>query len=47
MAMKAQRSEKELKKREQKEKKTNYGNNNNYPRKTTDSYVPNKEKKEV
>jgi hypothetical protein len=25
----------------------NYGNNNNYPRKAADSYVPNKEKKEV
>jgi hypothetical protein len=47
MAMKAQQLEKELKEREQKEKKTNYGNKNNYPRKAADSYVPNKEKKEV
>ncbi|XP_052307378.1 uncharacterized protein LOC127905090 [Populus trichocarpa] len=47
MAMKAQQLEKELKEREQNEKKMNYGNNNNYPRKTADSYVPNKEKKEV
>nr|TKR78621.1 hypothetical protein D5086_0000280550 [Populus alba] len=47
MAMKAQQLEKELKERELKEKKTNYGNNNNYPRKAADSYVPNKEKKEI
>ena len=47
MAMKAQQLEKELKEHELKEKKMNYGNNNNYPRKAADSYVPNKEKKEV
>jgi len=47
MAMKAHQLEKELKERELKEKKMNYGNNNNYLRKAADSYVPNKEKKEV
>ena len=47
MSIKAQQLEKELKKHKQKEKKSKYGNNNNYPRKAADSYVPNKEKKEI
>jgi len=47
MAMKAQHLEEELKERELKGKKTNYGNNNNYPRKAADPYVPNREKKEI
>jgi hypothetical protein len=47
MSIKAQQLEKELKKHKQKEKKSKYGNNNNYLRKAADSYVPNKEKKEI
>uniref|UniRef100_A0A6N2L5E8 CCHC-type domain-containing protein n=1 Tax=Salix viminalis TaxID=40686 RepID=A0A6N2L5E8_SALVM len=46
MAMKAQHLEEGLKERELKEKKTNYGNNNTYPRKAADPFVPNREKKE-
>jgi hypothetical protein len=47
MPIKAQQLEKELKEHEQKEKKSKYGNNNNYPRKAANSYVPNKEKKKI